>query len=524
MRHEPNPAFMNGDAAVTESMPLERPSSQAATLDGESEGSRPRRLMAKVVAGLERNAFVVLAVAACSALGIANVRAELGSDSWYSLLSGRLIAHHGLPHHDTLTSLTLGRTWVDQQWLAHLGLYGLWALGGWRVALLSVVVLYTAALVILAGSARAGGASPRSVAIVMVGSYLAGLTNTVYRAQIPAFVLFAIVLALLLADERRPSRRVYLVFPVLVLWANLHGSVVLGAALVTLWGTVFAVSRLRRRDRAAGWLPRAGVLLIAPWLATLVSPYALELPGYYRRVLDNPELARASSEWAASTLRGQPFFFGLLALGLVIAVLGRQALTPFGLLALIATAAMGVLAVRNITWFAFVAAAVLPAALDRVWPEKAVDRRSALNLALAGVGLLGAAAIFAAVASHPESWFAGADPGVPAAVAKTASTDPHARLFADEEYADRLLFEEPALAGRIAYDIRYELLSRAQLAGIVAFRKEQGPDWLAAARRFGLLVLSPGGDRGAIRLLERRPGTTVLYPGPGAVVLRLGGP
>ena len=440
--------------------------------------------MAKVEAGLERNAFVVLAVAACSALGVANVRTELGSDSWYSLLSGRLIAHHGLPHHDTLTSLTLGRTWVDQQWLAHLGLYGLWALGGWRVALLSVVVLYTAALVILAGSARAGGASPRSVAIVMVGSYLAGLTNTVYRAQIPAFVLFALVLALLLADERRPSRRVYLVFPVLVLWANLHGSVVLGAALVTLWGAVFAVSRLRRRDRAAGWLPRAGVLLIAPWLATLVSPYALELPGYYRRVLDNPELARASSEWAASTLRGQPFFFGLLAVGRRDR--GARTSSPDSVRPARAGRDRGdgrardsqrhlvrVRRRRGAPGGARPGVARAPAA---------DDAKLALNLALVGLGLAGASRASPGSQARPESWFEGRAPTapLPPRSRRRLRADPSARIFADEEYADWLLFEEPALAGRIAYDIRYELLTSAQLSRIVAFRKEKGPDWQAA--------------------------------------------
>ncbi|HEX4518289.1 MAG TPA: hypothetical protein VH063_01785 [Gaiellaceae bacterium] len=463
----------------------------------------------------------MLVLGGCLAIGAANVKSETESDSWLSLLAGRLIVHNGLPHHDTLTSLTLGRAWVDQQWLAHVVLYGLWAAGGWALALLVATVLYTAAFAVLAGSARLRKASDRSVAVVTVFCFLAGLTNTAYRAQILSYLLFALVLALVLADERRSSRWVYLVIPVLVVWANVHGSVLIGAVLVTLRGALFGVSALRRHAPARGWLLRAGILVGAPWLAVLASPYALGLPGYYRSVLGNSELARASSEWGASTLGGQPWFYGLLVVGVLIVVLGRRSLTPFGALAFALTAALGILGIRNVAFFALAAAAVLPAALDRAWPAGDSESHPRLNLALGLTGLIAGVAVFGGVATHPESWFAPKLPtGGLAAVAKAAAADPTAEIFADEEHADGLLFEEPALAGRIAYDIRYELLTPAQLRRIVAFRKEQGTDWPAAVRPYKLLVLDQVSDAGAIRLFEREPGTTVLFPGPYMVVLK----
>src|SRR5437870_13096412 len=39
-------------------------------------------------------------------------------DSWLTLVAGREVAHHGLPHHETLTTLSAGHRWTDQQWLA----------------------------------------------------------------------------------------------------------------------------------------------------------------------------------------------------------------------------------------------------------------------------------------------------------------------------------------------------------------------------------------------------------------------
>jgi hypothetical protein len=62
---------------------------------------------------------------------------DLHQDSWLALLAGREIWNSGIPHHDTVTAFTVGRQWVDQQWLSRLTVYALDRLGG--LALVSVV-------------------------------------------------------------------------------------------------------------------------------------------------------------------------------------------------------------------------------------------------------------------------------------------------------------------------------------------------------------------------------------------------
>jgi hypothetical protein len=466
----------------------------------------------RLVAPLDRNAFVILVLAVCAGAQIAFLRSALQGDTWYTLVSGRLVWDSGLPHHDTLTALTAGKPWVDEQWLAQLAFYGLWSIGGIALAMFSLVALYTGSYAILAAGARSSGASARSVALVTGVAFLVGVQNTVLRAQVPAYLVCAIVLVLLLADRGRLSPRVYLTLPLLVLWANVHGSVLVGAALVSLYG-VAHVARGRRM--------RAGVLLLAPWPCVLVSPYALGLPGYYRSVLDNPTLANNVGEWGASTLRGQPLFFGLLAAGAVVVTLGRGRLTPFAILAFAVTGLFGMLAVRNIVWFALVAAAVLPSALDAVWSPRETRRRPGLNVALAAVGVCLALLMAVVVAGRGTRWLEGAYPaGAAASASSAARATQAARIFADEKYADWLLFDHPELAGKVAYDARFELLSGPQLRRIVAFRAEQGPDWLRAARGYDLLVLDPVADGGAVRLLKAEPGTSTLYRDDNVVVLR----
>jgi hypothetical protein len=472
-------------------------------------------------AALDRNAFVIASLAVCAAVQIALLRSAVRSDTWYTLVSGRLIWASGLPHRDTLTTLTLGKPWVDEQWLAQLGFYGLWSLGAIVLAMFSVA-LYTGAFGILAAGARRGGASDRSVASVAGVCFLVGMNNTALRAQVPAYVLYALVLVLLLADRSRLAPRVYLVLPLLVLWANIHGSVLVGAALVSLYGLTAAVAGRRGRLVPGHWTRVAG-LVLAPWACVLISPYGAGLPGYYRSVLNNPTLTHSVSEWGPSTLRGQPIFFVLLGAGSVLATLARRRLAPFALLAFVVTGVLGLLAVRNIVWFALLAAAVLPAAVDAVWVPADGRRRPALNLALAATCVLFAFAVAGAVLGRGHRWLESGYPSRAAAVVSTAARkEPAARIFADERYADWLIFADPSLAGRVAYDTRFELLTRQQLDRIVAFRLEHGPDWLRAADGYRLFVLDPKSDSGAVRLLAGQPGTSVLYRDGQVVVLGRG--
>jgi hypothetical protein len=497
---------------------------QRAPVDDETphpEWTETRRGMrVRVRERLERNVFTLVIFAGCVTIQALVVRGFVYSDSWYTLVSGRVIAQHGLPHHDGLTVLTLGRRWVDQQWLAHLGLYALWSAGGWPLAAFAVVVLYVSAFILSAGAARALGASDRSVAVVLTLCFITGLSNTVFRAQIPAYLLFAGVFVLLVVDDRRPSRRIWLVLPLLVLWANLHGSVVLGAALVSLRGLVALILRARGRLPAHSWRA-AGGLLLAPWLCTLASPYALELPQYYRSVLVNPTLANAVTEWAPPTLRSQPLFFVLLVFSLWFMGRSRHAHTPFASLSLFGLGFLGLLAVRNDVWFAIAAAGFLPACLDEAWMPSVAPRRQRFNVIVGSLGVgVGLLALFS-VFTHDRAWYERRFPRKALTIVTSVTrADPSVKVFADDSFADWLLFEDPALAGRVAYDIRYELLSKQQLRTLIDYRAEHGIDWQRAGRRYGLLVLDPAADAGAISFYERKPGTKVLSSTHDVVVLQ----
>jgi hypothetical protein len=471
--------------------------------------------MSRLALGLEENGTVVMAVAAFAAALITHLRTALAADGWMALLSGRVVAQHGLPSHDTLTVWAHGRTWVDQQWLAQLMLYELERLGGLQLVLLVHAALVTLGLGLAAVLARRLGGSARSVTWVALPVLVAFWPGAaIMRPQSFAYPLFVGVLWLLLDDLRGRSRRVYFVLPLLVLWANLHGSVIVGSALVSGYALVELAGSLWKRPRTVHL--RSLVLLVAPLLCMLASPYATSLPHYYRTIFSSG-FGDYVTEWAPTTLTLVHAPIYLLALG-GLWLLGRAGgrASLFEKLAFVGLSLLAFDAVRNAVWLALVSLVVLPRLLDSLRAPAVEPRR--LNRMLAIAILAGVMVATVAVAFKPASWFTR---DYPAAVENAAATaaGAHGRVFANESYADWLIFEHPQLAGRIAYDSRFELLTGRQLRSVTEFRNLVA-GWRSTIRGYEVLALNKVDDRQPIRaLLRAREARVVVRRGP-VVVLR----
>jgi hypothetical protein len=394
---------------------------------------------------------------------------QLRQDGWLALVSGRFVAHAGLPSTNSLTVWSAGRRWVDQQWLGQLIFFRLFQAGNLRIVMLVHVVLLGGALALAMAAARWRGGSSRSVALIGTLALMTIIMSAQLRTQSFAYLLFVCVAWLLIADVRAASQRVYLVFPLLIVWANVHGSVVLGAGLVSLRG-LFVLTQRRTL--------RGFVLTLAPLACLFASPYGLSLAGYYRSTAFNPSFSRIVTEWQRATpslLTASFYAFAFVGMWLVGRHGGR--ITRYEKLALLITLVGGMLALRNMVWFCYLALIVLPTSLsETLSPQTARERprfKSAMALG-AAVALVGATATAAA---QPLSWYTRAtypDAAV-RAVADAASMQPSARIFADIRYADWLLWQRPQLAGHVLYDARLELLPRRRLEQLYRWATHASP-------------------------------------------------
>ncbi|MDX6514814.1 MAG: hypothetical protein QOH73_480, partial [Gaiellaceae bacterium] len=100
----------------------------------------PRLALERVVAWLQANALLLCAGAAYLVLSAWFIPHAIQSDTWLALVAGREVAQHGIPAHDTLTIWGQGKSWIDQQWLAQLAFYRLFALGGFPLVALAQLV------------------------------------------------------------------------------------------------------------------------------------------------------------------------------------------------------------------------------------------------------------------------------------------------------------------------------------------------------------------------------------------------
>jgi hypothetical protein len=455
-------------------------------------------------------------VAAFAAILITHLRTALAVDGWMALLSGRVVAQHGLPSHDTLTVWAHGRSWVDQQWLAQYVLYELERVGGLPLVLLVHAALVTSGFAGAALLAKRLGGSARSTTWACVPVLVAYFRSAaIMRPQSFAFPLFVAVLWFLLDDLRSPSRRVYLVLPLLVLWANLHGSVVVGAALVSAFAVCEIVTSLWKRPHSVR--PRSVVLLVTPWLCILASPYATSLPHYYREIFSSG-FGSYVTEWAPTTLTllNAPGYLLMLGGFWLIGRCGART-TAFEKLAFVGLTVLAFDAVRNMVWLALFALVILPRLMDTLRAPAVEPKR--INRLLAMAMLAGVAVATIGVAFEPDSWFLQQYP-VKAANAAAATAGSRGRVFADERYADWLVFEHPQFAGRIAYDSRFELLTSRQLRSVEEFRNLVA-GWQQTIGGYSVLVLDRKADKQPLdALLNGQQAHAVTRQGPVVVLQR----
>jgi hypothetical protein len=479
----------------------------------------------RILAVLEREALPIVVVAAFAVVLGTGLASVLNQDGWLALVSGREIVRHGLPSVDHLTVWSSGQHWTDQQWLGQLALYGLFALGGLRLLLTAHVFLAVGTFALAVVAARRLGGSPRATALVALGAFVPlAATITELRTQVLGSLFFLLTFLLLLEETRSPSRRLWLVFPVLVLWANVHGSVTLGAALCVLAASSSAwrQSRVSAGQRPTRWWLRPAGLAVGSVCCIFVSPYGLSLIGYYNDTLLNRGFGKFVTEWQPTTFSGQNVpVFALAGVGLWLLGRARGRVSVFEQAAFVLVVVGAFAASRNVGWLGLVALLVLPRTFDLTSRPRTSRRISpvALGLVVASLFAFGSAVVAAATSPSPK--FAQRYPVAASdAVARALARDPRAKIFADEHFADWLIWRLPQARGRVAYDARFELLSQVQLRRLYQWAAQATDHWRAAATGDALAVVYPPHDTGKTAAL-RRSGGRVLYQDAQIAVLAL---
>jgi len=353
-------------------------------------------------------------------------------DFWWHMATGRLIMQTGtIPTVDQFSYTQAGEPFYNQGWLAQVLMYGIHSLGGVPLLLMvqAAVVVLTYGL-LLGLCIRRSGALRLSVGVLLMTTMPLSFDNWNVRPQTYAFPLFVAFLYILtmwrLEGTRKDTashplltgHRLWLLPLLMVVWVNLHGSFVLGGALIAM---TFVGEWLRRfiadRREAAAWAtrpigeaedvlhrpPQPARLPLMPlfvWgavtaLALLLNPRGLEVLAYVRDLLSTSAVTSLVTEWAPPTIRdlGGMIFFLFVMFSVAVLTYARRRPDLVDMLFAAAFFWLALGAVRNIVWFGMVMTpllVVLPAARNPVDESASVKHARfqglpAMNWVLIGI-------------------------------------------------------------------------------------------------------------------------------------------
>jgi hypothetical protein len=261
------------------------------------------------------------------ALAISLAGAGADADLWGHVRFGQdLLASHRIAIPDT-HSFTSDKPWINHEWLAEVAMASAFsAVGPLGLNLLRLGCL--AGIVMLIGRRLSAYNPPARILDALIVVAMLGVYSRAaqVRPQMFSLLLFAVLLTILTdIDRSGDRRRLMLLAPVMMLWANLHGGWIVGLECLGTWaGFKLLFERAGTRERI---LLVAGVL--AAVVATALNPYGLRLWAFLMDTvrMDRPYI----EEWQpVYRLQGWAWLFWLLPASLAVfaAVRSKLRLDP----------------------------------------------------------------------------------------------------------------------------------------------------------------------------------------------------
>lgn len=225
-----------------------------------------------LVPPIRRSTLAIVALL-CGAFVVASCFPLHHTDLWGHLSFGRWIAERdSLPTSDPFRPFDVSAAFTNIPWLAQWLGHEAYRAGGAQALLLVQSLLVTACCGVMLVAARLRGASASwSLLAAATSLVLAAPILGVLRPQLLGMLFFALLLAGLpqLATRRRPAVWIPVLF---VLWANVHGSFVLGLLLLACW-TLGVTCEARWADESWARVLRYRSIR-RPWIVGLLSVLA----------------------------------------------------------------------------------------------------------------------------------------------------------------------------------------------------------------------------------------------------------
>jgi hypothetical protein len=418
-------------------------------------------------------------------------------DYFWHLTTGKLIAETGrVPSTDPFSFTWLGRPWTPHEWLSELLIFRLVDTVG-RIGALLVFGLFPPAIFgVLAAALTRQGARVLAIGLPFALGAFALIPYVTLRPQAISWLLMAVLVWLLLEASADHPRRFFLLVPLFVLWANLHGLYVVGLGVAGIY-LLFTLAGHTPMSPARGWAIGGVLAAIGASMLTPAGPIGILYPLRYVQPGDWG-LANIQ-EWQSPNFH-EPAHLAFLALIVAVGLnAGRR--TPGWLVALSWIGiGMGLVALRNVPVAVVLCMPTLAFGLEARLRDRAAGRarrplspsrafgRRVMELITAVVIAVGSFAVLV-----PRDMNAAIDVDIAerfptVGVEKLLKLAPDANVFAEYGWGGYVISRVHATGGHVFVDGRNDMYSQQILKDYTAILSAD-PGWQALVKHYKVAAL-----------------------------------
>jgi hypothetical protein len=303
----------------------------------------------------------VLGVCLFAGLLLLGNRLLADPDTYWQIRIGQQILETGsLPRTDTFSFTMQGQKWISTQWLAQVLYAVAFTRAGWAGPVVLTAASIASAFAILAWFVRRRLEAAPTLVLLMAALAIASPHFLVRPHALAMPVMVAWFDGLIAAADRSKSPS-YWLLPLIALWANLHGSFILGLALIgpIALDVVLKVDAPLRVRMLLRWFV-FGLVALA---ASCLTPYGVEAILAARNILNLGAALPLIAEWRPSDFSRLGAFEICLLLGLGAVLFRGLTLPVMRIVLLLGLLHMALAHVRNVTVLALLLPIVIAAPL-----------------------------------------------------------------------------------------------------------------------------------------------------------------
>lgn len=438
-------------------------------------------------------------------------------DIYWHVTAGRWMFEHGhVALHDPFSFTMHGAVWVAHEWAAELVMAGAYWVAGWSGLVFLAAMCYGASLAYLMRFLLARVEPLHALVLTCLAAWMMFPAQSA-DPQALVWPLTVLWIGKLIDSTERNSAPPWWLLAVMLAWANLHGSFVLGLGIAIAMAVEAVVkAKWSRRDAARRWT----LFVVAAVAVACVNPRGYGLLLYPFHLLGMKTALGLIAAWEPPNFLRPQVLDLWLALVLALAFAGRLRLSAIRSALVLGLLYIALEHVRNVALLGLISPLLLAEPLARCWKAQPVSGRDSdvldrwfralaqpARMAAVGVACLamGTVAAVALEARKPRP-LALLTPR--AAVDALLSHGAPGRIFNDFNFGGYLIFRGIP----VFVDARVDMYGNAfstQAMEAVALAPGTHLQAILDQYKINSILLQP--SRPAVKLLDRLPAWKRVY-------------